>query len=197
MPRLAHPPVTLRAFEDGDAPLVESVAADPLIPLITTVPASGTTEDVAAYLQRQHDRLTTKAGYSFAIADSTNDEAVGQIGLWTGEITTGRASTGYWVAPQFRRHGYARAALTALTEWALTLDEVKRLHLFVEPWNEGSWRAAEAVGYQREGLLHSWEQVGHEHKDMYVYSIRPLSPDQGSVSGARLRRVPGDESRRA
>lgn len=171
MPRLVNPPVTLRALEAQDAGLIVSVAHDPLIPLITTVPNSGSPVDVDAYLRRQHERLTTGAGYSFAIADHETDDAVGQIGLWTREISTGRASTGYWIAPQFRRRGYARAALQALTAWAVELDGVERLHLFVEPWNEGSWRVAEACGFVREGLLRAWEKVGDDRKDMYVYSV--------------------------
>ncbi|MET8088484.1 GNAT family protein [Micromonospora sp. NPDC005237] len=126
------------------------------------------------YLERQHQRLAEGSGYSFAIADAETDEAVGNIGLWTSHISTGRASTGYWIAPQHRRLGYVRAALSALTAWASSLDDVKRLELFVEPWNEGSWRAAEACGYQREGLLRSWQQVGTERKDMYVYSLIPV-----------------------
>lgn len=169
MPRLARPPVVLREFKTSDAPLVASVASDPL-PLITTVPMSGNSEDVAAYIERQHSRLVHQEGYSFAIADAESDEPVGQIGLWTRDLRTGRASTGYWAAPQYRRRGYVRAALGALTQWALNLDEVKRLELIVEPWNQGSWRAAEACGFQREGLLRSWEQVGDERKDMYAYS---------------------------
>ena len=150
--------------------MVASVASDPLIPLVTTVPASGRSEDVAAYIRRQHDRLGEGAGYSFAIADSLTDEAVGQIGLWTREVRLGRASIGYWVAPQFRRRGYARAALATVTRWASTLDGIHRLQLFVEPWNEGSWRAAKACGFEREGLLRSWERVGDEYRDMYAYS---------------------------
>lgn len=100
VPRLEHPPVVLRPFTADGAPLVASVAQDPLIPLITTVPTVGSQEDVEAYLQRQHDRLAAGTGYSFAIADT--EQAVGQIGLWTNAIATGRASTGYWIAPQFR-----------------------------------------------------------------------------------------------
>ena len=53
------------------------------------------------------------------------------------------------------------------------MTEIKRLELYVEPWNEGSWRAAEACGFLREGLLRSWEQVGDERKDMYMYSYIP------------------------
>jgi RimJ/RimL family protein N-acetyltransferase len=173
MPRLDTPPVLLRAFEPGDVPLIMSVAGDPLIPLITTVPTSGSEDDARAYLQRQHDRLTTRVGYSFAIADAQTGRAVGQIGLWTSQIGAGHASIGYWVAGPHRRRGYARAALAALTAWACGIEDIKRLHLFVEPWNQGSWKTAEACGYHREGLLRRWERVGDEHRDMYVYSVIP------------------------
>lgn len=171
MPRLERPPVTLRAFEDRDAPLVARASEDPLIPLITTVPTTPTPTEVEAYLQRQRDRLPTGNGYSFTVADAETDEAVGQIGLWTSDIAAGRATTGYWIAEPFRRQGYARAALRAVTEWAFTFDDVARLQLHVEPWNEGSWRTAEACGYHKEGLLRSWEQVGAERRDMFVYSV--------------------------
>ena len=171
MPRLERPPVTLRGFEPRDVPVVISVAGDPLVPLITTVPTSGRVADAEAFIERQHDRLRTGQGYSFAVADSATDEAVGQIGLSVRDLGAGRTTAGYWVAPAHRRRGYACAALAALTEWAFTLDEVARLQLYVEPWNEGSWRTAERCGYQREGLLRSWELVGTERKDMFMYSV--------------------------
>ncbi|USQ76292.1 GNAT family N-acetyltransferase [Ornithinimicrobium cryptoxanthini] len=171
MPRLSQGAVVLRAFEDRDVALVQSVADDPLIPLITTVPSSGTRDDALAYIARQHDRLTTGAGYSFAIADLATDRAVGSIGLWLRDVDEGRASTGYWVAPDFRRRGYVATALQALTSWALSLDGIDRVQLYVEPWNEGSWRAAESCAYQREGLLRSWQKIGDERKDMYMYSV--------------------------
>ena len=105
MPRLANGDVVLRTFAARDVPLVQAVAGDPLIPLITTVPISGTPEDALAFIDRQHDRLSTGAGYSFAIADATSDQALGQIGLWVRDINEGRASVGYWIAPEFRRRG--------------------------------------------------------------------------------------------
>lgn len=99
---------------------------------------------------------------------------MGQIGLWLRDLDEGRASTGYWIAPQFRRRGYVRRALTLLADWALTLPEIERLELHVEPWNTGSWRAAEGSGFTREGLLRSWQRVGDERKDMYMYSRLPI-----------------------
>jgi [ribosomal protein S5]-alanine N-acetyltransferase len=55
----------------------------------------------------------------------------------------------------------------------LSLAGLHRIELYVEPWNEGSWRAAERAGYVREGLLRSWQQVGSERRDLYMYSLLP------------------------
>jgi ribosomal-protein-alanine N-acetyltransferase len=173
VPVLEGDTVRLRPWLPMDVGLVGSVTSDPLIPLITTVPDVNSRREIDAYLDRQHRRLAEGSGFSFAIADLSTDEAVGNIGLWTSNISSGRASTGYWIAPQFRRKGYATAALGLLTAWAMTLPEVERLELYVEPWNEGSWRAAEAVGYEREGLLRAWQVVGGVRKDMYMYSVLP------------------------
>src|SRR2546421_9799660 len=95
LPVLTHDRVRLRAFRVTDADVVMSAAADPLIPLITTVPASGRREDALAYVRRQHERLTSGVGYSFAIADAGTDEAVGQVGLGTPDHRPGRAGIRY------------------------------------------------------------------------------------------------------
>ena len=171
VPILEGNAVRLRPWRASDADLVASVTSDPLIPLISTVPSVDDPGEAEAYLDRQHRRLAEGSGFSFAIAQRSTDEAVGNIGLWTSHIASGRATTGYWVAPQFRRRGYAKDALGVLTKWAMSIPEVERVELYVEPWNEGSWRAAEAVGYQREGLLRAWQLVGNVRKDMYLYSV--------------------------
>jgi [ribosomal protein S5]-alanine N-acetyltransferase len=110
IPVITRPPVVLRAFRYEDAGLVQSVAGDPLTPLITTVPASGSASDARAYIERQHERLASGAGYSFAVADAVTGEAVGQAGLWLRNLDVGRASTGYWIGARFRERHYASAA---------------------------------------------------------------------------------------
>ena len=170
VPTLESDRVRLRAWRLEDAPLDEAVSDDPLIPHNTSVPTSGTLYDAEAFVRRQQGRLDDGSGYAFAIALADTDEACGHIGLWTRHLNDGRATLGYWLAPAHRRRGLLTEALAALCEWALTFDEITRLDLFVEPWNEGSWRAAEACGFEREGLLRNWQRVGDEPKDMYVYA---------------------------
>jgi ribosomal-protein-alanine N-acetyltransferase len=148
---------------------VLDAASDPLIPLITTVPGTPDPGAALAFVRRQHERALSGTGYSFAIAQNPGDRAVGQIGLWPG--ADGRASIGYWVGPQHRGRGIATAALTLVSRWGLALAGTHRLELYVEPWNEGSWRAAERAGYRREGLLRSWQAVGDQRRDMYMYAL--------------------------
>lgn len=173
MPVLTRSPVVLRAFAAQDTDLVRSAATDPYIPLITTVPTSGTLPDALAFIERQHDRLASGSLYSFAITDETTGEPVGAIGLGLRELAGGRAGSGYWIGSAHRRRGYAVAALDAISRWGLSLDGLHRIELQIEPWNEPSWRAAERVGYIREGLMRSWRQIGPERRDMYLYSLLP------------------------
>ncbi|MEV7527309.1 GNAT family N-acetyltransferase [Agrococcus sediminis] len=161
--------VTLRPFTAGDIGAVLDASTDSHIPQITSVPRHADRAAAAAFITRQHDRASSGAGYSFAIdADSA---CVGQIGLWLRDLDQGRGTIGYWVRPTSRRRGYAAAALSALTEWAFSAVKVDRLQLYIEPWNVGSWRTAERVGYEREGLLRSWELVGDERRDMFMYGL--------------------------
>ncbi len=141
--------------------------------MITTVPVDGTAEEHAAFILRQRQRLRDGTGYSLAIADAATDHAVGQIGLWLQNQANGIASIGYWIDPEQRRRGIAAHALTALSTWGLSLPQIHRLELYVEPWNEGSWRTAEACGFQREGLLRSFRTIGGQRRDLYMYSLLP------------------------
>lgn len=179
LPRLHGAPLVLRAFTADDSALVVEASTDPLIPSITTVPrAPADSAAVRAYIHRQHERANSGQGYSFAIADAASDVSLGQIGLWP--LSDGRASVGYWVVASARRRGVARCALQIVSAWGLTLPGLHRLELYVEPRNEGSWRAAERSGYTREGLLRSWQTVGDERRDMYMYSRLRDEPTQRS-----------------
>jgi len=170
LPEIDAGPYRLRAFGSFDIPLIQEVSSDSLIPLISSVPTSNSEKEALAFIKRQHHRLTEGAGYSFAIADAVSNKAVGQIGLWLKDHSQGRANIGYWVAPSHRRKGAVTHALGALASWGLDQEGIHRLELYVEPWNEGSWRAAERSGFLREGLLRSWQDVGGKRKDMYMYA---------------------------
>ena len=169
LPTLRGQRLVLREWRVSDVPTVQEASRDPLIPLLTTVPSTDGEPEALAFIARQRSRLATRAGYVFAIAD-VSDHAVGHIGLFFSSVAGARASVGYWIAPSQRRQGYAAEALGILTAWALDHPELDRVELYVEPWNMGSWRAAESAGYEREGLLRAWERIDGKPRDMFMYS---------------------------
>lgn len=160
----------LRGFEPGDLDLVREAAADPIIPLISTVPSPFSDEAGRRFVERQRHRLRDGFGYSFVIVerDRATGRPVGSIGLWLRDLDLGRASVGYWVVGSARGRGAATSALGALTGWALGELGVPRLELYAEPWNEASIRVARANGFGAEGVLRGFQVVGGERRDMVM-----------------------------
>jgi ribosomal-protein-alanine N-acetyltransferase len=172
VPRLAAGDrFVLRAWELGDLPLVREASSDDYIPLITTVPSTYSPAAGEAFIRRQWERASTGAGYPFVIVRIEDRRPLGMVGLWLTDRGEGRASLGYWLAGSARGQGIAAEALRAVVGWAVGELRIARLQLYVEPWNVASQRTAERVGFQREGLLRSWQQVGDERRDMIMYSM--------------------------
>jgi RimJ/RimL family protein N-acetyltransferase len=44
------------------------------------------------------------------------------------------------------------------------------MQLFIEPWNTASLRSAERAGYQQEGLLRGYMEIGGRRRDMLVFA---------------------------
>jgi RimJ/RimL family protein N-acetyltransferase len=174
---VAHGPVVLRAFSADDVPMVRELSTDPYVPLIGTLPPNASRQQALDYIDRQRGRLPEGTGFSFAIAEAGTGRGVGGIGLWLAGLDQGRATAGYSVIPSVRGRGLAAAALTALTSFAWTIEELHRVELYIEPWNAGSVKTAERAGFDREGLLRSHQEIGRRRRDMLLYAaIRPGPP---------------------
>lgn len=161
--------VTLRVWSAIDVPSVREAAADDFLRAMTTLPESIDVAACEAFIARQHHRLESGAGWALAITENPDEAALGHIGIWTSAARKGQVEFGYWLLPSVRRRGLMTDALRAATDWAFASIEIHRANLFIEPWNEASWRTAEAVGYQREALLPAWQTVGGDARDMYCY----------------------------
>ncbi|MEU6236296.1 GNAT family protein [Kitasatospora sp. NPDC047058] len=159
---------TLRAWRMTDLDLVREAAADPYIPLVTTVPAQYDEQAGRAFVERQWAKAE-RGAYPFAVVRRADERPVGFLGLWPKE--DGRGSLGYWTVASARGQGVAGQALRAAADWALGELGLARLELYIEPWNTGSLRTAEVAGFRQEGLLRAWQTVGDERRDMYVYSL--------------------------
>ena len=167
-PSLPAGPFGLRPFTLRDLDVVREGAVDPSIPLGTTVPAVYTDAAARSFIERQWRRATSGEGWSWAIARSDTDRAVGQVGLWP--RGDGRATIGYWVATSARRAGAATHALDAVVRFAFDEVELDRLELHIDPANAASIATAKRCGFELEGVLRAFHVIGGTRRDMAVYA---------------------------
>jgi RimJ/RimL family protein N-acetyltransferase len=154
--------------------MAQELSTDDYVPTIGTLPPHASEEAALAWVRRQLGRYEDGTGFSFTVADAATDAAVGQCGLWLGELADGRATAGYSIAPSARGRGFAADALTALTAFGWTVPGLFRIALYIEPWNVGSIRTAERAAYAREGLLRSHQAIAGVRRDMLLYAaVRP------------------------
>src|SRR5437867_4135408 len=97
IPTIDGATVLLRAFAPSDLGLIEAASAESYIPLITSVPAMFRPSEGLAFIERQAERARAATGYSMVIVDRATDRAVGQVGLWLADLSSGRATLGYWM----------------------------------------------------------------------------------------------------
>jgi ribosomal-protein-alanine N-acetyltransferase len=83
--------------------------------------------------------------------------AIGGIGLeFFTDVHRLTAEIGYWLGEPFWGRGFATIALKAVTDYAFTTFELRRLQAMVFEWNPASVRVLEKAGYQLEGRLRNY-----------------------------------------
>lgn len=116
-----------------------------------------------------NDAWKSETGAFWAIARTSDDFAIGQVGLRNIDLIGGEAELWYWVAPQARGIGAASMATGTLSTWLLEDLGLHRLELGHSVHNPKSCHVATKAGYAPEGtmksaLLHSdgWHDM-HWH----------------------------------
>ncbi len=169
-PTLVDDGVVVRPWNGGDIDVVLAVADDPLIPLISSVPARADHDSALAFVARQNQRAVDGVGWAFAFSSAADEPAIGFVGVRWRDRDEGRASIGYWSGPAHRRRGLTTRAADLAATWSLAQPGLMRLEAYVEPWNTGSIRVAEGAGFEREGLMTSFAPVGGRRMDALLYA---------------------------
>lgn len=67
--------------------------------------------------------------------------------------------------------GYAAHALRALSGFGMTLPDLDRIELHIEPWNAPSIRTAEVAGFRADGTVPHPRHTGTEPVEMLLYAV--------------------------
>ncbi len=125
-----------------------------------------------------NERMTAArdgTGAAFAVVDD-QDYLLGSVSLLSIDWDRSLGLVAYWLAPESRGKGVGARAVATLCQWAFDALRLARLELRVDIRNEPSQRLAERVGFQREGLVRSSQEIHGERIDEYLYALLPTDP---------------------
>jgi ribosomal-protein-alanine N-acetyltransferase len=169
--------VELRPINKGDLELIERGARDSEIRREFTLLRL----EPSRYLARYRKASREKCAAALAICDPGGE----CFGLVTAEAhDRGRVELGYWMLPEARGRGHAKRAVRLISRWALTQPGVRRLQLATSPENTASQRVAECNGFQREGVLRSYNVVNGRREDAVFFSLLPGELEERAGRGS-------------
>jgi RimJ/RimL family protein N-acetyltransferase len=160
---------TLRALADGDLEAADRTAPVPLTPYLAGPDCAGVWEVRAVQILEDP---ASGAWITGIVWDSDRGLAVGRAGYHGPPDDAGMVEIGYSIDPQYRRQGYARAALRALVDRAAREPGVRTVRATVSPDNSASRDLVLS-----EGFLEVGEQIDEEDGLEIVYerSVDPRS----------------------
>lgn len=150
-----------------DRPALLEAFADPVHRRFVPNWVLDTTEAATTYVERRAGEWARDQRCSWAVAEPTTGELLGEVGLKRLDLDAGTAEAAVWVHPAARGKGVATTALSAALRFgfgALDLRRVDYLHA-------GDNRASEAVA-RRCGF----RLVGRDGPDLRWR----LTPDSGA-----------------
>ena len=157
-------PAALRALAEGDLAAADRASPVPLTPYLAGPDCRGVWTVRATQVVEEPDSVAWITG---VVWDPDRRIAVGRAG-YHGRPEDGVLEVGYSIDPQYRRQGYARAALRALVDRAGHERGVTTVRASVSPDNLASRDLVLSEGFVRVG-----EQIDDEDGLEFVYD-RPV-----------------------
>ncbi|MDE2429695.1 MAG: GNAT family N-acetyltransferase [Burkholderiales bacterium] len=126
-------------------------------------------EDLLPQFEHYESTLPESA-LRLAIVSAADQTLIGTIGLHTVSPVNRSAELAYDLAPAFWGRGIARAAATALLEWAFDVRELNRIQATTLESNIASQRVLQKLEFQREGCLRAYRMVRGKPGNFWMYA---------------------------
>ncbi|MFC5677640.1 GNAT family N-acetyltransferase [Aeromicrobium endophyticum] len=163
-PTLESDRLRLRRFTQADLPRIAEACSDPVSRhFLSALPQPYTTATARAYVDDCLWQAATGAKATWAIADRTTDQLLGNIAVMDLLGLAGdHGEIGYWLHPDARGRGLMTEATRMVVAHALDPDGLdrRRLALYAAVDNPASNAVAVAAGFDRFGTQRVAERLG-------------------------------------
>jgi len=121
-------------------------------------------------LNNQINEFEKARVYTWTIAETKTDKAIGRIHLSNFDCNNKIANIGYFINQSFWGKGIISASIKPVVKFGFEYLKLERIHTKVATENVGSWRALEKNGFTREGLLRHCFELKNGLYDCYMYA---------------------------
>lgn len=95
----------------------------------------------------------------------------GAVGTHEIDWSNRKTSLGYWIGQEFQGHGIVTRSCKALINYLFNNLKLKRIEIYCATNNFKSQRIAEKLGFEKEGILRSAENLYGKYIDLVLYSL--------------------------
>ena len=178
MPRLAEcietPRMRLRVPVPADANELNAAVSASFSELTAWMPwarSPQSIDETREFCEDSQRRWLDDDHYNLLMVDASNGAIIGGTGFPRLDWQVPRFEIGYWCHTDHVGRGYVSEATYALAAYAFTELSAARVELRMDNLNERSWRVAERLGFELEGVLHSDTRDGRGRlRDTRVYA---------------------------
>jgi ribosomal-protein-alanine N-acetyltransferase len=160
--------IMIRRFRAADAEPFAAATGDPEIVAHSGLPGVYTIEQARELLElynASHDDGFVQV----AIADAGTDAFLGTVILFNVARHERRCEVGFWLHPDGRGRGAAKAAVGLICAWAARTWGIERFDAHSDSDNPGAHAVLERNGFGREGVLRGWGARGAGRVDAVMF----------------------------
>lgn len=153
---ILRPPLPGDGAAVNEAVLETIDALQKWMPWATPAPSVEQTE---AWCRQSHADFVARRQLPMLMFLRDGGWFVGGSGIPRLDWKVPRFEIGYWVRRRFQGQGYATEAVAELTRFCFEQLSARRVDIQVDDRNERSWRVAERLGFELEGLHRNDERA--------------------------------------
>jgi RimJ/RimL family protein N-acetyltransferase len=168
----------LRPFELADAQAVAEAVRESFAEIhawMAWCHVGYSVEDARSWLRLQAHEFERGLGFHFAVL-SADARLLGCVGLNQVDPANRRANLGYWIRTSAAGRGVATSAVETVRDWAFANTNLIRLEIVIAIGNRASYRVAEHLGAQYEGVMRRRLMLHGRAHDATLFSITREPP---------------------
>jgi ribosomal-protein-alanine N-acetyltransferase len=167
--RLEGDKICFRELDTKDTEAVHSYASDEDVSRFIGWPLMKTIEETRTHIEEMLKRESAGTHLYASVVLKKTQEVIGTVMIFNFDRQANHAEVGYVFHKDHWGKGYGTEAVALMSDFALKVLKLHKLHARVVDVNVGSARVLERNGFQLEGRLRDFHHIEGSYCDSLLY----------------------------